>query len=1110
MQKENKKIKTEGSVLYTVVAVMMVMSVFIFAALSLASAANKRAFNSYANNQTQFTARSIIDTLWSKVSGSSEILSKITKLPENGQLDIEVDGIEKSLGMGEIVPDNSGKRKVTVTCIGDKLYKMSVTVSMLGQENTISAYYSASVTDTRPSFKYGLVTLKGGSVDNVISYGGSCIGIEPNDTGSSLSNNCIINSPLYVNGDFNIVKAENITMNQGNGMVVFGDINFHNIDYVKAELNDKLLDYRKLPYIHAYQSYYWPYSGGAITYNSGSVTIGSENTPVLVISGSISQNQAAMDNPIYGDLYLLGRHDESIINRSGIKPWKGTDILKKKIAGTGASYTGGNIYSLGAVNYYVVDGSAEAPRVIANNIVADKFSLMKHTDSKYIKTTGAVVAKNINISNICNSTFANGMFTDPNNFTCENGAVINKNVFVNNNMYDTASTSAFISSAPNTPAEGQANPNIYWNTDTSETHDYTFKMSDFIPNYDPANWDYILKSVKINIDGISNYWNFDMKAEIKDSEGSPYASYQSVWVHDGIAEVYFKESDIHLRSDNTISFKLDKIYQAWHLPPQTVIKTNGITIEAEVRSKYRNVYKITEYIKGVNDEAFANNGNVIQIDDIDKAVRLTKYGDSYSIQVADLTGIEEGQEGTAVFTDVGTYTGADYYEFLLQAVNTITFPESIGVHTFMDEVVEYNDADDYIATITDKNKNPIKRTSYKYVTDQQFADNGYTRFQWHLNESGERVYDYRTVTPADLGLSEFYSYNNQTGEFKQIYSFQEKIPVYQTDEYGNPVVNEQFNGLKSQSMFGYNGFVNDTFLYGDNVNSGMRDSAKNETRFIFEHYKDATDNMVYEFARGNGEVFTNPDGSTVSVESNGYVKITGNGQTLYQSLKDEPLKLDSSCTFKGNIYGKIEIAPAVDNIYIKLDNINLEDGSNIVIDDTKGRVNFLIPAGQTLNINGNILTKYYSEHSDIPNNPVIRKKTGEVIVDEEKIPDVYFYMEYDETKKGTININNGHRITGYVLAPTGTLNCNASGKGDPMRYYHDKVPVTEQADGTQKFSENGKDITVQGGILIGAVICEKAGLNNCVFVGFVNPNPTDEYGNKISNFIPKLQYYQAQ
>ena len=64
MLKDAGKHKAKGSVLYTVVAVMMIMTVFIFAALALASSANRRAFNSYANNQTQYTARSVIDSIW--------------------------------------------------------------------------------------------------------------------------------------------------------------------------------------------------------------------------------------------------------------------------------------------------------------------------------------------------------------------------------------------------------------------------------------------------------------------------------------------------------------------------------------------------------------------------------------------------------------------------------------------------------------------------------------------------------------------------------------------------------------------------------------------------------------------------------------------------------------------------------------------------------------------------------------------------------------------------------------------------------------------------------------------------------------------------------------
>ena len=80
MIKRYGKNKLNGSVLYTVVAVMMIMTVFIFAALSLASAANRRAFNSYANNQTQYTARSVVETVWDQIENTPELAKQIDAL----------------------------------------------------------------------------------------------------------------------------------------------------------------------------------------------------------------------------------------------------------------------------------------------------------------------------------------------------------------------------------------------------------------------------------------------------------------------------------------------------------------------------------------------------------------------------------------------------------------------------------------------------------------------------------------------------------------------------------------------------------------------------------------------------------------------------------------------------------------------------------------------------------------------------------------------------------------------------------------------------------------------------------------------------------------------
>ena len=55
--------KVKGTVLFTVVVVMMVLVVFLMGALALAATANQRAANTYSTAQTQATARAGVDAI---------------------------------------------------------------------------------------------------------------------------------------------------------------------------------------------------------------------------------------------------------------------------------------------------------------------------------------------------------------------------------------------------------------------------------------------------------------------------------------------------------------------------------------------------------------------------------------------------------------------------------------------------------------------------------------------------------------------------------------------------------------------------------------------------------------------------------------------------------------------------------------------------------------------------------------------------------------------------------------------------------------------------------------------------------------------------------------
>lgn len=695
MIKKYRKNKLKGSVLYTVVAVMMIMTVFVFAALTLASAANRRAFNSYANNQTQYTARSVVETVWEQIESIPEIGKKIDVLSKSGvgsELKFEVELPDKS--MGEVVNDDEDK-KPTVTYLGkgidygydidDNFYKLSVTVRMLGQENTLAGYFLPERIEN-PSFEYALVSLDSGSLDNAAIYGGASYGV--GDYGNNgTNNNTVLRSPIQMNGDLNIDQCRYNYIEQKSGMFVNGDLSFGNSGNVNSVISGTLLKYRELPYLYVDKS---------IHYSNTSVTIGSDNSPVIIMADSIQgQNiSASNDYSIYGDVYLYNTSTPSTLalsGKSGIKKIGDyTNKLKKQDnAMTGLSsdlsYKCGNLYSFGEINTYGYG-------VLANNVVADTLNL-----NNSAITTGAVVTKKLNFYVLNGNTFdfKNGLFVYP-----ENLSTISKNV-------------KLLDSDVPVKSDNMCYPLF----DASQLMLYQYNTDSIKVNWSTDEW--WLGDINPN----------NVSGTLIDSYGNNIA--------------ILKNFNMSNRSF-TLEFVPGFIPNGWVWLNINGLNGHEIKISNyDLNTKFQNSI---DYIRSVNDVAFNNNGNIIYIDDIDKSVKIEKFSDvdgytKLKISKADLTGVDEGNEIGLSYTDIGEYYyDSQYADFLRAVVDTVTFPESMKKANVLKSNGGFVD-DNFLKMEAGKSK--IAQNA-KIEVDNAFS-------QEHLDLAKSKVYTHDTLKDPNTG-----------------------------------------------------------------------------------------------------------------------------------------------------------------------------------------------------------------------------------------------------------------------------------------------------------------------------------------------------------------------
>ena len=430
-----KNSKVKGSVLYTVISVMMIVIVLIFAALALASSSGKRAVNTYADKQTQFTARSVVESIYKSLETNSEFSDSFSSIPKHSSINISVSLPDPS--MGSVV-------KATVTNIGNgnelgydsekPVYKISASVSMNGKENTVAMYVLADYEKRNAPYLYSVSTLDSLSLNNLQVVGGAVSSIINKE--SALKENFAFNGFLGINGDLRLTGSSQMNfLSPETGMYINGNLTLENIgEKLNSEVH-KVVAYDELPYIYVEDNLHL---GKGSSFSAGGL-----DSPFILYSGTVSNYG---DNSIYGDIYLLDEHklkdnveygvSEFVVNESNKGSFYSWDKgLIKKVNGNGSSYLGGNIYSKGKI--LVRGTSSDNGYILANDVVSSELEI----SADKVSVNGSVVILDelfFSASEKGEYYFKNGLFVDPDKLRIECPDIIINSVHNDGTTVDAA------------------------------------------------------------------------------------------------------------------------------------------------------------------------------------------------------------------------------------------------------------------------------------------------------------------------------------------------------------------------------------------------------------------------------------------------------------------------------------------------------------------------------------------------------------------------------------------------------------------------------------------------------------------------------------------------
>lgn len=374
--------KLKGTVLFTVVSVMMVLIVFLVATLALATTASKRAYTNYQQEQTEYTAKAVMEAVTRQIQDDvdglgirGDIVNVAVGADESFDVTIS-DGT--STETHPVVISNTGETRAIYDASSStwqdlSMFKISVTVG--SNTTTAESTYESLIgldliynpgtppTPVPTGGDGGAFVSLGDTGGNELATkgyttGGTYLGIDsPNYSFTmSSSGSNVIDAPFYVNGDLNVPSKFFMHFTKPDDfMVVRGDFSAQNNDIQTsfAGYDSTNETYENTPYI---------YVEGKLSSPGSKFKFGESDHAVNVYCGSLEVGGNGFE--MWGDMYLMDEDKESVIKSSGASTrlyrWSGSTFTRTE--GYDTQY--GNIYSMGSLkveenNGLIVDGNVQ-------------------------------------------------------------------------------------------------------------------------------------------------------------------------------------------------------------------------------------------------------------------------------------------------------------------------------------------------------------------------------------------------------------------------------------------------------------------------------------------------------------------------------------------------------------------------------------------------------------------------------------------------------------------------------------------------------------------------------------------------------------------------------
>lgn len=370
-----KSKKLKGSVLFTVIAVMMVVLVFVMSALTIAGATNRRAYSDYSKAQTQYTAHAALEATMKYLrdydvkkydeSGNpieyrnnalGAAVAGLTKSSDSIKLDVNFSTEQGGANVTDNAVATDGKATVKIKCVNDSytytdgkehsvvVVTASATLAGVTTEESMLLLKDPPKKDLPLGGPNSLTALSAISADsNPFILGGASANIIETDPSSktiNMPNKGKTCGTVVFNNSVSMPTQTDLQLGLGDGLAIFGDLNIANQLHIKTELEEPS-DYKLIPYI---------FIDGKFTADTNVSQLLDEATSLNLYCNQMELELNNTGLNLNGDVFLFGDKDKSGNNiENQLKHQKSSKLLGWASSLTnpssiGGTKCGGNFY----------------------------------------------------------------------------------------------------------------------------------------------------------------------------------------------------------------------------------------------------------------------------------------------------------------------------------------------------------------------------------------------------------------------------------------------------------------------------------------------------------------------------------------------------------------------------------------------------------------------------------------------------------------------------------------------------------------------------------------------------------------------------------------------